>query len=79
MTEFPETHQHTPPHIYLDNQWYIITASTHQQAPFLISDQAKTLVRDKLKELNPRIQHKAQSMGHPQQPLSFITKNPKRL
>ncbi len=47
----PMHDQHAPPHVYLDDTWYIITASTYQRAPYLVSDQAKILVRDKLKEL----------------------------
>ena len=42
---------HHPPHIYLDDTWYIITAATLNHAPLLSSDRAKALVRDKLKEL----------------------------
>ena len=42
---------HHPPHIYLDNTWYIITASTVDHARFLCDDLAKELVRDKLKDL----------------------------
>jgi len=42
---------HHPPHIYLDESWYIITASTLNHTPFLASGRAKALVRDKLKEL----------------------------
>ena len=42
---------HHPPHIYLDDTWYIITASTLNYTPFLSSGRAKALVRDKLKEL----------------------------
>ncbi len=45
------TSGHHPPHIYLDDTWYIITASTLNHAPFLTSEQAKVLVRDKLKSL----------------------------
>lgn len=40
-----------PPHLYLDNTWYIITASTYHHADYLASDEAKILVRDKLKTL----------------------------
>ncbi|MBE2201568.1 MAG: transposase [Anaerolinea sp.] len=47
----PAIHQHTPPHVYLDDTWYIITASTYQQAHYLASDQARILVRDKIQEL----------------------------
>ncbi|TEU14815.1 MAG: hypothetical protein E3J21_14815 [Anaerolineales bacterium] len=46
---------HHPPHIYLDNTWYIITSATLNHAPFLASEQAKTLVRDTLKTLVPRL------------------------
>ena len=42
---------HHPPHVYADETWYMITASTLNHAPFLSNDQAKELVRDKLQEL----------------------------
>ena len=42
---------HHPPHIYVDQTWYMITASTLKHAPFLSSEAAKVLVRDKLLEL----------------------------
>lgn len=42
---------HHPPHIYLDDTWYIITASTLNHTPFLAEYRAKVLLRDKLKEL----------------------------
>ena len=42
---------HHPPHIFLDNTWYIITAATLDHAPFLAADRAKVLVRDRLQEL----------------------------
>lgn len=42
---------HHPPHIFLDDTWYIITSATLNHTPFLASDQAKTVVRDKLKTL----------------------------
>lgn len=42
---------HHPPHLYLDDTWYIITASTLNHALFLASERAKALVRDKLRSL----------------------------
>lgn len=42
---------HHPPHIYLDDTWYIITASTVDHTRFLVGEGAKSLLRDKLKEL----------------------------
>jgi putative transposase len=42
---------HHPPHIYLDDTWYIITSATLNHAHFLAGEQAKTLVRDTLKTL----------------------------
>jgi putative transposase len=42
---------HHPPHIYLDDTWYFITASTLGQAHFLSSDAAKNLVCDNIEEL----------------------------
>ena len=44
-------HRHHPPHIYLNDAWYMLTASTLNYKPCMASDQAKILVRDKLKEL----------------------------
>jgi putative transposase len=42
---------HHPPHVYLDDTWYIISASTLNHAPLLHSEQAKAWTRDKLKTL----------------------------
>lgn len=42
---------HHPPHIYLDDTWYIITAATKDKAPALGSERAKVLVRDTLRRL----------------------------
>ncbi|GAB4147146.1 MAG: transposase [Candidatus Promineifilaceae bacterium] len=42
---------HHPPHVYLDDTWYIITAATLNHTPFLREERAKALLRDKLKEL----------------------------
>jgi putative transposase len=42
---------HHPPHLYLDDAWYIITAATHNHASYLASEQAKTLLRDALRSL----------------------------
>ena len=42
---------HHPPHIYLDNTWYIITASALNHERVLAHKRAKALVRDKLREL----------------------------
>ena len=42
---------HHPPHIFLDNTWYIITAATLDHTPFLAADRAKVLARDRLQEL----------------------------
>jgi len=42
---------HHPPHIYADDTWYMITASTPNHAPFLKNEHAKTVVRDKLRDL----------------------------
>lgn len=44
---------HHPPHIFLDDTWYIVTASTLNHAPLLLDGYAKALVRDRLKELMP--------------------------
>ena len=42
---------HHPPHIYLDDTWYFISASTLKHALFLVPPRAKVLLRDQLKEL----------------------------
>jgi len=42
---------HHPPHIYLDDTWYIISAATLKHTPFLASHRAKARVRDELKDL----------------------------
>jgi putative transposase len=42
---------HHPPHIYLDDTWYAITASVYGRHRWLVGDVNKTIVRDKLKEL----------------------------
>jgi len=47
----PDISGHHPPHIHLDNTWYIITASTVGHAHFLSSEAAKRLVRDTLEGL----------------------------
>ena len=39
---------HHPPHIYLDDTWYIITASTLNHVRYLASDHAKNAVRESL-------------------------------
>lgn len=49
---------HHPPHLYLDNTWYIITSATLNHTPYLAAEQVKTLVRDKLKELVPKFNFK---------------------
>ena len=42
---------HHPPHIYLDETWYIITASTLNHQSFFVEDRAKLFLCEKLKEL----------------------------
>ena len=42
---------HHPPHIYLDDTWYMLTASTLNRVHYLASERAKMLVRDRLREL----------------------------
>ena len=42
---------HHPPHIFLDNTWYIITSATVNHTPFLADARAKIVVREKLKAL----------------------------
>ncbi len=45
---------HHPPHVYMDDTWYAITAGVYRHVRLLRSSQAKTLVRDQLKGLLPR-------------------------
>ena len=42
---------HHPPHIYLDDTWYIVTAATLYTRRYLSASRAKALVIDKLSEL----------------------------
>lgn len=42
---------HHPPHIYLDNTWYLFTGSTYRRLPFLQCEGGKEIVRDCLKKL----------------------------
>ena len=39
-----------PPHIYLDDTEYFITASTFDRVPLFASDERKTMLRDLLRE-----------------------------
>lgn len=41
---------HHPPHIYLSDTWYIITAATLNHAPYLAEARAKQLLRDQLQQ-----------------------------
>jgi hypothetical protein len=40
-----------PPHHYEDGTWYAITASTYGRRRWLAGDEAKTIMRDKLRAL----------------------------
>jgi putative transposase len=42
---------HHPPHIYLDDTWYMITGAIHENRRLLQPEGYKDLVRDELKEL----------------------------
>ncbi len=42
---------HHPPHIFVDDTWYCVSASTLRRARLLVSVRAKSLVRDQLKAL----------------------------
>ena len=42
---------HHPPHVYLDDTWYMITASTWNRSRLMASDRAKAFLRDKLRDL----------------------------
>lgn len=43
-----------PPHIYLDDTWYIITGVTHERKPLLSDPRAKDCLRDTLKHAAER-------------------------
>lgn len=43
------TADHHPPHIYLDDTWYVITAATRDKVPALGNERSKALVRDTLR------------------------------
>ncbi len=43
-------HRHEPPHIYADDTWYFITASTFRGVHFLATHQAKTLLLEKIRD-----------------------------
>jgi putative transposase len=42
---------HHPPHIYIDDTWYFITASTYPKKPVLSPDSHKNIVREQLRDL----------------------------
>jgi putative transposase len=42
---------HHPPHIYLDNTWYMITSAIYQKRPLLRPEGYKDLIHDQLKTL----------------------------
>ena len=42
---------HHPPHLYLDNAWYLVTAATFHRRPLLAGDEAKQIVRETLERL----------------------------
>lgn len=46
-------HKHRPPHLYLDNMWYMLTGATYTHAPILASERAKVIVSDTLQDLLP--------------------------
>lgn len=50
------TEQHRPPHLYLNDQWYLLTAATFQRAPLIAAREDKCLVRDILKAKTQRFQ-----------------------
>ena len=43
---------HRPPHIYLDQEWYFITAHTNGRTPFFISNEQKSIWVNELKLLS---------------------------
>lgn len=45
---------HHPPHIFLNDTWYIITAATLNHTPLLLDEHAKALVCDRLRGLIPK-------------------------
>ncbi len=44
-------HDHHPPHLFLDDTWYLITAATLDHARHLAGEESKTIVRDTLRSL----------------------------
>lgn len=51
MLEMPDVQDHHPHHVYLDDAWYFVTASTVAHRRYFHSDAAKEIWRDKLKSL----------------------------
>ena len=47
----PQPITHHPKHVYLDDTWYFISASTHHRERLLSEEKAKAMMRDKLKAL----------------------------
>ncbi|PDV97960.1 hypothetical protein CJ255_22160 [Candidatus Viridilinea mediisalina] len=43
--------RHTPPHLYIDNTWYMLTATTLAHAPFLANPEFKVIMRETLQRL----------------------------
>ncbi len=43
-----------PPHVYLDNAWYFLTASTINHRPDLVAEEAKAYFRDTLRSVATR-------------------------
>ncbi len=42
---------HHPPHLYLDNTWYIVTSATYQKLPLLRPEGCKNLVAHQIRAL----------------------------
>ncbi len=43
--------EHHPPHLYLDDTWYFLTASTYHNLPILHPANYKELLRDQIKDM----------------------------
>ncbi|MBV5273142.1 MAG: transposase [Lamprocystis purpurea] len=50
------TDEHRPPHLYLDAQWYLLTASTFGRAPLIRADEDKRLFREVLEAKTRRFE-----------------------
>jgi len=50
------TEQHRPPHLYLDDQWYLLSAATWERQPLIRAEEDKRLLRDVLQAKTRRFE-----------------------